>query len=717
MGVSADSQRVNAAEIAKWRGNNPVPELEPWLTGKGMQVAPIASVATLAVGVLLARPRLPAVVVLVVIIVGVPIMLGLADRVESGPITPTLSVLRLLSPVAGIFALFSMMAGSGFFSGILSLIWLSFAAGVAGFGALRLLSRPVGQRHAVGVDFSLMLIGVGALMFTLAQFTGSATLLHSTAIVYVAGAVGSLLIALAPPMLPENCRLADLVASGTLVAAGLALLHPRLGAIGSALLIGVAVSISRRLLTGADTVGGSAGFLLRVGSWSLILAFVIAPFSEIVRAVDFLRFDLSFLTADALTVGSWSIGYQRLDSAVALIIATLSGASVVASLVGLARTTPSVYAQASAFTFHAGPRTDAEMAQLLNHCASQPDSEPMSLASEDLPTGYQRSTWSLPVADFDNSCDSVLGWAGHEAAGVTLYPPRPQISSGETFTLAVPLGPVTVTAASRITDIVDEEDSYGFASTTLGHHLWEGGESIIVTRAADGTSRVTGTVVWRPTRLGVALSRRLTERLMGRVVTACAEGIAAAETALVGDYLSTIVEDVSSRKMEVSRDALVQRTVTPLIAAPSELPQEESPRWDSGWEPVGVQAETFEVETPGPGDDLAPPSATASAPATPSDQNGEREPFAASAIQFDAAELVTDRAPDEAAPATGAPSDQNGEPEASVSSPVLFNPADLFADLVPDEVAPAETAPAESDRLSFDDVFSQPFEAPDLERK
>lgn len=93
--------------------------------------------------------------------------------------------------------------------------------------------------------------------------------------------------------------------------------------------------------------------------------------------------------------------------------------------------------------------------------------------------------------------------------------------------MAIPVGPIAVTATACIIDVIDEPDCYGFTYATLPHHPEDGEESFVITRSADGTAHYTVTAVWRPgiyaSRLLPPLTRLLQRRANSRYLTGIAE--------------------------------------------------------------------------------------------------------------------------------------------------------------------------------------------------
>lgn len=84
---------------------------------------------------------------------------------------------------------------------------------------------------------------------------------------------------------------------------------------------------------------------------------------------------------------------------------------------------------------------------------------------------------------------AIRSWAGHRHVGTILEPAQPPLEPDRVLALALRVGPVWVTAACRIVDVVDEENRFGFAYGTLPHHPERGEESFLAVREP-GTGEV-----------------------------------------------------------------------------------------------------------------------------------------------------------------------------------------------------------------------------------
>ena len=99
---------------------------------------------------------------------------------------------------------------------------------------------------------------------------------------------------------------------------------------------------------------------------------------------------------------------------------------------------------------------------------------------------------------FDRAMLGLRRWACHAGIGARLHPPQPSIELDTTMVVALPVGPVTVLAPTRIVEVVDEPGRFGFAYGTLPGHPEQGEESFVVERGVDGIVRAEVGVVARP---------------------------------------------------------------------------------------------------------------------------------------------------------------------------------------------------------------------------
>lgn len=202
---------------------------------------------------------------------------------------------------------------------------------------------------------------------------------------------------------------------------------------------------------------------------------------------------------------------------------------------------------------HLGRRTEADLQDLLILAEGEPYCVAPGLVDRDLPEGFRWDEHTVEACNFDDSCDALLNWAGHKVAGIGIAPDLPRIVPGETFVLAIPFGPFSLTASARISGIINTEECYGFVFSTLPHHLWAGEESLIVINL-DGQARVTATSIWAPITIGSKLCGPLTRFLHARYKRALLEGIADAEDAAIESNLNVVLDAFEQRAQDLVSD-------------------------------------------------------------------------------------------------------------------------------------------------------------------
>ncbi len=216
---------------------------------------------------------------------------------------------------------------------------------------------------------------------------------------------------------------------------------------------------------------------------------------------------------------------------------------------------------------HLARRTPEDLRSLRSRVAHMRPTVDPGLVNRDLPPGYRWDEWSVPVANFENSCEALWNWAGHRESGTILYPERPRIAVGETFVSGIPFGPLSITIACRITKIINEPDVYGFVYSTLGHHALSGEQSLILTNI-NGNPMVSATAIWSPTIVGSKMIPRLTLSLMGRHIRAILDKTAEAEVAELHSRMHDAVESVVPPKTYRPASAAVVEKVEAVVEQP-----------------------------------------------------------------------------------------------------------------------------------------------------
>jgi uncharacterized protein (UPF0548 family) len=147
----------------------------------------------------------------------------------------------------------------------------------------------------------------------------------------------------------------------------------------------------------------------------------------------------------------------------------------------------------------------------------------------DTPPGLTRRAWSRPLAgpeSFRRVAAALGAWEVHRRAGLRIATDGAvAVGTNIAFDAPLPLG--FVTGICRVVEVVDEENRFGFAYGTLGHHPERGEESFLVRRTSEGGSTfevVALSAHAHPVaRLVPPLGNRLQEAATGRYLRAASE--------------------------------------------------------------------------------------------------------------------------------------------------------------------------------------------------
>ncbi len=460
-----------------------------------------------------ARPSWTAALLVLSPLTLVPLGLGLGARPENGPFTPALDRLRLLSGPAAALAALSFTLEPGAAAASLTLPWLvtSMAIGLVGVG--RLLSRRR-LEATVAVDAGLAYLTVGAAWLTISRAGArplgfddrivELTAVHfhyaGFALPIVAGLVATRLVVPAWVVIGVAATAAGITAGGTAEWLGASLLA--LAGLATAVLLarhGRCASGLARVLLLVAAAALSTGMCLAMGwAWSS-------------------RFGWTYL--DLAGMARWhgtlnAIGFGA------------------AGLIGLTLARPGWSATNERVAIRIGRPSSAHLLTLQAEARCQVPTSPVGLLRRPLPTGYRRDQWTrvLPCR-FDEAQAAVRSWAGHRAAGMAVTPPPTGLAVGETVALAIPVGPLAVTATARIVDVVDEPGRFGFTYATLPHHPEDGEESFVISVEPDGGVRATIEAVWRAQTFAARCLPPLTRLLQRRAIGRYLDGFGTAREA------------------------------------------------------------------------------------------------------------------------------------------------------------------------------------------
>lgn len=465
-------------------------------------------------------------------LVGLPLTLRLAERPSSGPRSASVSWLRALAvPVAMVSSLSLFTDGPLAF--LLAVPWLGLTMLVGLTGLMRFLSRATAATAMTAMDIGLLSVGLtgGAFICSRVGVDGVAAVeLHALVFLVpvVAAHTGDRLGV--PWWLPALTGAAVPVA-----AAGTSVGGPVEVASHVALLVsGLVVAGLLFKLAGDQTAGVrvalvAAALCLVLGLGALVAVRSILPESGAAsRWVD--------------VAHSWT----------GPVVVAGYGVPV---LLGLLRLADHNSTAVRRMFFHLGPPTREQRSRLAEDLHGQtPKGDLNPLASEP-PAGYRQHRLSRAVADFENSCEALWTWAGHEAAGIELTPVQPPILMGQNLVFTVPVGPFSITATGRVTALISDEDHYGLVVSTLDHHPLVATEAIILDKSS-GPPTVTISTVWRPNCVGARVLGPLGRWVLRRTTQRYLDGIAEAETAAVGAHMIDLISEVSKRQYAISRESI-----------------------------------------------------------------------------------------------------------------------------------------------------------------
>lgn len=471
-------------------------------------------------------------------LVGVPLALRLASHTSAGPIGASFAWLRTFAvPAAAISSLALLTPGP--ISFLLSLPWLVLTVLVALSATFRFATRQNSASPMVAMDIGLMLIGVAGIAFTLSHLgVDSIPSREFHGVAYMVPVI----VAEATRRREGGARIAQLLS--VLLPVGVIATYfgeyPRMAGTGIVAVIG--------LVTALLAIGVMADHNKRAKATLVIGGWAIAIGSIAVVAAEVLTYlEITGRPLDLIRVYNGP-----------LVVAGLSIA-----LLGLALLPARPEKNQRRNFFHLGAPTPEQMSRLSEELLFQSPRADVNPLSEEPPIGYRLHKISRAVPDFENSCEALWTWAGHESAGIELTPAEPPILMGKDIAFTIPVGPFALTATGRIVALISDEDHYGFVYSTLDHHPFIGTEAIILDKSS-GRSMLTISTVWRPNCLATRLPKPLVSMVIGKIKTRYLNGIAEAETATIGARMMDVLTDMNKRRYMISRDAIRSETTAAL---------------------------------------------------------------------------------------------------------------------------------------------------------
>jgi len=444
------------------------------------------------------------------------VALGLRVAAQAGPQSRLVVVMAQVAPLIALAPAASYALDPGLLAAALTVPWLLFTIVVALAGVARLLTRTSLQDGAWAIDFGLIYIVVGGTWLTITR--AGLRPLHFHEPIIELTAVHFHYAGFALP-----------------IVAGLVAHRSNYGAnIAAAVVLGVPFTAL------GITVGGTlewiaATFMALAGLGVAALLVDTARRANGLARLLTIAAGLSLAGGMSLAIGwAWAVrfgwnylGLQEMAgmhgslNALGFGFLGLLGLNLMASSDATTNLTARV-------ALYVGRPTVEHLEALASRAEIQSPTNMPGLLHRDLPVGFKRKVWTRQIAhgDFDRAADAIRSWAGHDCAGIVRWPAQPPIMAGQTLAMAIPVGPLAITATSRIIDVVDEPERYGFTYTTMPHHPVDGEESFIVERGPTGAVTVTVIAVWQQAMLATRVCPPVTTFLQDRAIGQYLDGIA-----------------------------------------------------------------------------------------------------------------------------------------------------------------------------------------------
>ncbi len=479
---------------------------------------PVVGAITWLVWAVATRPSWTAILLMMSPFVLVPLGLWLAEHPSTGPTTALLGRLRLLTLPLALCAALAFSFDPGFTPALLTVPWMLFTAAIAAVGLGRFLSRRTFTEAGIGVDAGLMFIVVGGAWLTISRF-GANPMGFSDDIVRLTAVhfhYAGFALPLVAGIVAIRSRRGWWVPLATIVGVPFTAIGITVGGVlewaAATFMAGAGFAVAASMLRAATGGGRGTPLLIPAGialGGGMVMS-LLYSWSNGLAAIGFDDIGGPSIDFMARTHGSLNaLGFGLLGlTALALAPAP----------------TPDARRRASMFLGRPSERTLAALHA--EAATAEPPIEP-GLLHRATPDGFRRDVWGRPAPDYDDACAGITAWAGHAGAGIVRHPERPPIEVGQTLALAIPVGPLAVTATSRIVEVIDEPDRFGFAYLALDHHPERGEESFIVYRDPAGSHHVEVTAVWATGGVASDLCPPVTRWLQRRAINRYLDGIVA----------------------------------------------------------------------------------------------------------------------------------------------------------------------------------------------
>lgn len=447
----------------------------------------------------------------------IPLGLFVASRAHTGPRSDLLAKLGAIAPIIAISAALSFTTDVGAVAAIIAIPWFAFTIALAAIGVARILSRRTLFDPGISVDVALLFVAVGGAWLVISRaglqplgFSDrivELTAMHfhfaGFALPAIAGAVASRLKR--GPLLPAAVIVAVPITALGITLAGTA------EWLSATFMATTGFVVAGSVLGLAQSVDGKPMVLLRIAGASLAAGMTLA-----IGWAWSAHFDWEYLDLDGMVATHGVLngfGFSLLG------------------LIGLCTLDDPSPDDVQRVCLHLGRPSKKHLSLLQAEAEQHDTTNPVGLLDRDIPAGFTRKVWQLPIehGDFDRASAAITAWAGHRRAGINRIPEQPPIAVGQSLALAIPVGPISVSATARIIEVFDEQDRYGFTYSTLPHHPEDGEESFIVTRQPGGELEMVVTAVWRGAAVANHVLPPVTRFLQNQAIGRYLSGTAAFE--------------------------------------------------------------------------------------------------------------------------------------------------------------------------------------------
>ncbi len=444
----------------------------------------------------------------------VPLGLYIVALPHSGPTTRWLGRLAKAAPIVAIPSAATFLVDKGMLAAALAVPWFLLTLAVAAIGAARMLSRRTLRSTGIGYDAALMFLVVGGAWLVISR-AGLEPLGFNFAIVeltavhfHYAGFALPIMASVVSERLKRTALLPALVIIGVpLTAIGITVDGTTEWFAATFMsLVGIAVAVSTLQLSSRTT--GKPQPMLAVAGLSLLAGMFFALGWAWSQEFGWTYLDLSGMVSTHGMLNGFGFG--------------------LVGLIAVRLLPPIDVAQPTEVSLHLGRPSKQRLAELRETALTHDTTSPLGILNGPTPDDMLLKVWRTTVShgDFDRVKAGILAWAGHRRAGISRVPEQLPVEVGGTLALAIPVGPISVTATARVVEVFDEPNKFGFSYSTLPHHPVDGEESFIVHRRDDGTLEMVVTAMFRDSVLAPQVAPPLTRFLQNRAINSYLDGIA-----------------------------------------------------------------------------------------------------------------------------------------------------------------------------------------------